>query len=149
MGTTKTPSIDNMVSLRISHLGMVQGTIARMSGFSASVKNFCVTITAAVLAITFQQRAPILLWAALAIIVVFCIMDTYYLALERRYRNLYEEVAARPIDLAQDLSLNAPYLYLRDYLGAVRSGSVDGFYMLLILGEGVLLVIAAQIAKPV
>lgn len=52
------PGPDKLVDLRIAHLNMIQGVISRMSGFSASAKNFCVTVSAAIIAVAFQKPVP-------------------------------------------------------------------------------------------
>lgn len=131
-----------MVDLRVAHLNMIQGVISRMSGFSAGVKNFCVTISAAVIAIAYQKQTPMLVYAVVAVVLIFCIMDTYYLGLERRYRELYEEVAARPFDQASKMSLKAQRLNFSTYFRALCSNSVAGFYILLLIAIVTLLTIA-------
>ncbi len=94
------PTTDKLVDLRVAHLNMIQSVISRMSGFSAVAKNFCVTINAAILGFAFQKQNSALMWAAVAVILIFYAMDTYYLALEKRFRALYEDVAARPFTTA-------------------------------------------------
>jgi hypothetical protein len=137
-----TASNEKLVDLRIAHLNMIQSVIGRMAGFSASVKNFCVTICAAIIAVAFQKQIPMLTGAALTVVFIFGVMDTYYLALERRYRDLYERVAARPVQEAEQMSLNAEQLNWVAYFQAARSISVLGFYALLLIGTVALLVVA-------
>jgi hypothetical protein len=145
MSTPTDPSSDKLVDLRIAHLNMIQGVISRMSGFSAGVKNFCVTISAGIIAVAYQKQIPMLGWAAVAVVVIFCIMDTYYLGLERRYRELYEDVAARPFDQASNMSLKAEHLNFSTCFRALRSNSVAGFYTLLLIGVVTLLIVANHV----
>lgn len=133
------PTPDKLVDLRVAHLNMIQGVIARMSGFSAAAKNFCVTINAAILGFAFQKQNPALIWAAAAVVLIFYAMDTYYLALEKRFRALYEAVAARPFADAAQLSLIPPKWCFSTTWKAARSLSVVGFYALLLLGVMLLL----------
>lgn len=100
-----TPGPDKIIDMKIAHLSMIQGVIARMSGFSANAKNFCVTIIAAIIAVAFDKDVPLLGYGAATIIMVFALMDTYYLSLERRFRNLYERSANTPADEAVNMSL--------------------------------------------
>ena len=139
------PTTDKLVDLRVAHLNIIQGVISRMSGFSAGVKNFCVTISAAIIAVAYQKQVPMLVWAGAAVVLIFCIMDTYYLGLEHRYRELYERVAARPFDRAPDMSLKAERLNLSTCFRALRSISVAGFYALLLIGVITLLTLANHV----
>lgn len=131
--------------LMIAHLSMIQGIIGRMSGFSASAKNFCITICAAIIAVGFQNGAPMLSWAALGVVVLFFLMDTYYLSLERRYREFYEEVTKRSADAEPDLSMKAERLTISHFAKAMGSVSVLPFYALLVASMLSLLYVAAHV----
>ena len=137
-------SEEHLSTVRLGHLNMIQGVISRISGFSANAKNFCITILAAIIGISFQYRLPLglLLPAATFIVVVFGALDTYYLAQERRFRDLYNDVAARPLANALQLELNPGKLVLRKYFGALRSFSTGGYYTLLLIAAALLLIVA-------
>lgn len=145
MTNPRNPSPDKLVDLQIAHLNVIQGVIARMSGFSAGVKNFCVTISAGIIAVAYQKQIPMLIGAAIAVVLIFFLMDGYYLALEKRYRQLYEEVAKRPLGQASDMGLKAQQLDFSTYFSAARSISVAGFYALLLCGVVLLLTIANHV----
>lgn len=138
------PSEEHLSTVRLGHLNMIQGVISRISGYSANAKNFCITVLAAIIGISFQYRLPLglLLPAATFIVVVFGALDTYYLAQERRFRDLYSDVAARPLADALQLDLNPGKLVFRKYFGALRSFSTGGYYALLLIAAGLLLVVA-------
>lgn len=140
-----TPGPDKLVDLRIAHLNMIQGVISRMSGFSASAKNFCVTVSAAIIAVAFQKPVPWLAGAALMVLVLLALMDSYYLSLERRYRTHYEDVAARPYDAVADMSLKSERLTLKCFGGSIVSVSVFPFYLLLMVSMGGLLYLANHV----
>lgn len=142
MTTSKDPTTDKLVDLQIAHLNLIQGVITRMSSFSAGVKNFCVTISVGIIAVAYQKQLPMLTCAAFAVVLIFCLMDTYYLSLEKRYRELYEQVAKRPIGQAYDMSLEARRIDFPTYFSSLRSISVAGFYVLLLIAVQVLLTIA-------
>jgi hypothetical protein len=139
------PSPDKRVDLRIAHLNMIQGAISRMSGFSASAKNFCITVSAAIIAVAFQKPVPWLGGAALMVLVLFCLMDAYYLSLERRYRAHYEDVASRDYDVVPDMSLTAGSLTWKGIVGSIVSMSVFPFYLLLMASMGGLLYLASHV----
>ena len=133
------------VDLKIAHLNMIQGVIGRMSGFSANAKNFCITICAAIIAVGFQNRSPMLNWAALGVIALFFLMDTYYLSLERRYRDFYEQVTKRPPEAEPNMSLRADPLTLSHFGKAMGSVSVLPFYALLMASMLGLLYVATHV----
>ena len=72
-----------------AHLGMTQSVIQRMASNSASCKAWCITLVSAVLVIVADKGKP--QYALIAIIpaFLFLILDTYYLALERMFRQSY------------------------------------------------------------
>jgi hypothetical protein len=146
------PSSEKLVDLRIAHLNMIQGIISRMSAFSASAKNFCITIIAAVVTISLDKGISVSGWAPVSVILIFLLVDAYYLALEKRYRALYEQVARRPLSDATQLGLTAENPGLSTYFTAARSPSVGGFYTLLLIGVAFLLFIGDRVepkaAKP-
>lgn len=79
---------------KTKHLEMIQGIINRLSGKSTSVKGWCITLISALL--IFSERSKefriyFILIIALPLI-SFYFLDTFYLIMERRYRDLYEEV---------------------------------------------------------
>ena len=79
---------------KTKHLEMIQGIINRLSGKSTSVKGWCITLISALL--IFSERSKefriyFILIIALPLI-SFYFLDTFYLIMERRYRQLYEEV---------------------------------------------------------
>jgi hypothetical protein len=127
---------------------MIQGVIGRMSGFSASAKNFCITICAAIIAVGFQNRSPLLNWAALGVVVLFFLMDSYYLSLERRYRDFYEQVTKRTPEPEPNMSLKAGPLTFSDFGKAMTSVSVLPFYALLMASMVGLLYVATHVQHP-
>jgi len=127
-------SDDKLADLRVAHLNIVQGIISRISGFSANAKNFCITITAALVAVMFDKELPELAWAGLAVIVVFLFIDSYYLGLERQYRNLYKDICAAPLACAADLGISVKPLGPAGILSPAKSISVWPFYAALLAG---------------
>ena len=71
------------------HLTMMQGIITRMAENSRSCKLWCVTLVAAVLVLVARTEQPHYALLALLPAILFLILDTYYLALERAFRDSY------------------------------------------------------------
>lgn len=118
---------ENLVALRVAHLGMIQGVITRMSGFSATAKTFTITILAGLAAISLQADAEELGVIAMLAALTMSLVDTYYMTLEVRFRRLYSEVAARDLDLAADLQIS-PSIMPGDTWKAIKSKSNWLFY---------------------
>jgi len=78
----------------IEHLKLIQTVITRMAGNSFLIKGWTVTLVAGLSAIAKAQTEAGIAWIAAVVVVVFALLDAFYLALERAYRRLYEQVAA-------------------------------------------------------
>jgi len=118
---------ESLVAMRIGHLGMIQGVITRMSGFSASAKTFTITILAGLAAISLQADTIQLGVIAMMAAVILFSIDTYYMTLEVRFRTLYDQVAARDLDQATDLGI-APIVLPGDKTKAISGKSSWLFY---------------------
>lgn len=78
---------------RIKHLEFIQTTINRMASNSAMYKGWALTVNAALVALSaddFPARKSLLIIAAI-ITFGFSCFDTYYLMIEKKYRELYNE----------------------------------------------------------
>lgn len=138
---------DSLVQMRVAHLSMIQSIIARLSGFSANAKTFCITILAALVAVAFQKPVPELIWAGIAVPFVFASLDAYYLALEKQFRRMYASVCSSPIDQAANLSIVRTKLRLREFATAFFSPSIIWVHLPLLLGVCSLLYLASGIAS--
>ena len=119
---------ENNVALRVAHLGMIQGAITRMSGFSASAKTFTITILAGLAAISLQADAAQLGVIAMTATIVLASTDAYYMTMELRFRALYDEVVARDLDHAADLAIT-PLKQSGDVKRAINSTPSKLFYI--------------------
>jgi hypothetical protein len=119
---------DNKVAFKIAHLNMIQGAIARMSGFSASAKTFTVTILAGLAAVSLQADKAQLGMIAMLTTIVLGVIDVYYMTLELRFRAFYEHVENRNLDLAEDLAIK-PLKQPGDIMRALNSKSTKLFYL--------------------
>lgn len=116
-----------------THLGIIQNVIQRMSTNSTNCKAWCVTLVAAVLVIVADKGKPDYAWIALLPTVVFLALDAYYLALEKGFRNSYNQFVSklRAGSLTeQDLYSVMPVGNMSKLqIEAVKSFSVWGFYI--------------------
>ncbi|HGE6026818.1 TPA: hypothetical protein ACGGR8_003781, partial [Vibrio cholerae] len=82
--TEESPSVQ-------AHLTMLQNIIQRMASNSSSCKSWCITLVSAVLVIVADKGKPDYAWIALLPTVIFACLDTYYLALEKSFRETYNK----------------------------------------------------------
>ena len=78
-----------------AHLTILQGIIQRMTDNSRACKTWCITLVSAVLILVARQGASDLLLLAGVPLLLFLLLDTYYLALERCFRRSYEAFVAK------------------------------------------------------
>lgn len=120
-----------------THLGIIQNVIQRMSANSASSKAWCVSLVAAVLVIVADKGKPDYAYIALLPILLFGALDTYYLALEKAFRNSYNRFISKlhRQELREDdlysVEPHGDMSYLQ--IEAVKSFSVWGFYLSLVI----------------
>ena len=91
---------------RISYLQMIQGVIDRMATSSAIFKGFSATIVTGVSVVSLVDVNTWILILSFFPMIVFMILDIYYLRLERQYRFLYEKI--RLDEWTTDFKLDPP-----------------------------------------
>ena len=77
---------------RREHLTMIQGAISRMSSNSFLTRGWAVTIFAGLYTLYATNGNDLLLVVIAGIVCIFWLMDSYYLGLERAYRDLFDTV---------------------------------------------------------
>ena len=120
-----------------THLGILQNVIQRMAANSSSCKAWCVTLVSAVLVIIADKKNPDYAYIALLPIVIFAALDAYYLALEKAFRNSYNDFISKlhkktltEVDLySVSPKGNTSTLQLE----SLKSFSIWGFYISLVL----------------
>jgi len=72
-----------------SYLAFLQNVISRMASNSAGSKTWCVALVSAILVVIADKDIPSLVWVAIIPILLFMMLDTYYLSLEQGFRDRY------------------------------------------------------------
>jgi len=72
-----------------SYLNILQGIITRMATNSASCKAWCVSLVSAILVVIADKNKPNYAWITLIPILLFFLLDSYYLGQERSFREIY------------------------------------------------------------
>jgi hypothetical protein len=112
------------------HLKLIQDVISRMAGNSFLLKGWSVSLVAGLSALSKAQSDRSFAWIALGVVVMFAVLDAYYLALERAYRELYDNAIEGK---AKDWSL-AVGLGIGDVPSALFSTAVLPLYGVLAAG---------------
>ncbi len=121
-----------------THLTILQDVIQRMAGNSASCKNWCIVLVAAILVLVARSGAPAYALLALIPAAFFLFLDAYYLALEQVFRNSYNAFVHKlhsvgAVELS-DLYVVRPVGPVnKQMLVSLRSMSVWPFYLALVV----------------
>lgn len=77
----------------LEHLKLIQAVITRLAGNSFVLKGWAVTLVTGLAALAKADGNDDIAWISLGVLVVFALLDAYYLALERMFRRFYEQQA--------------------------------------------------------
>lgn len=80
---------------KLKHLEFLQLTITRMNVNSFLLKGWTITLVAALFALAAKDANSNYVMIAYVVIPSFWVLDGYFLSIERRYRDLYNEVAKK------------------------------------------------------
>ena len=132
---------------KIAYLQMIQEPIGRMSTASAIFKGFSATIVSGIAALNYCDINITVLWLSFAPVVLFAILDIYYIQLEKKYRYLYEQVRnnKHEIDFSMEITKDnkAAKARIKDCL---KSPSIWIFYPAMII---ILLIVMNMKSKGV
>src|ERR1039458_2620376 len=74
------------------HLEMIQGIINRMASNLFYLKGWTITLIAALFALAAKDANPKYIFVAYFPVIIFWVLDGYFLSQERRFRALYDDV---------------------------------------------------------
>lgn len=125
---------------KIKHLEFIQSIINRMAGNSFIMKGWAITLVAALFALSSKDANKNYIVIAFLPVIIFWILDGYFLSRERAFRCLYDKV--RTLDEKEiDFSLDISHLKGRknNWFLSIFSHTVIFFYASLV---GVMLIIS-------
>lgn len=122
---------------KFKHLDFIQGVINRLGSNSFQVKAWTVTLVAALFALASSKDADAkfeLIAVAFLPVILFWILDGYFLWQERLFREVYKEVAAKKDDSEIDFKMNVmPHNKGRNtWISSIFSKTLNIFYGALI-----------------
>lgn len=133
---------DKLAELKVKHLEMVQAVVARMSTHTATLKNYCITVTTAVCGFAITLQRPLVALLALLPVVTFALLDAQYLRVERRFRALFDRIRSDDWETLPSFEINLKTAPEVAYAGVLRSWSIISFYAPLALGVVIVVFIA-------
>lgn len=107
---------------KLGYLNLIQANISRMAGNSALMKGFSATIVATVLAMSLDEANWQYILITIIPMLIFALVDAYYLGFERKYRNLYNLVSAGKLN-AHMYSLNLEDAYFKPHFAEINKGT--------------------------
>ncbi|MXX08269.1 MAG: hypothetical protein F4Z67_01245 [Synechococcus sp. SB0667_bin_8] len=115
---------------KLKHLELIQGVINRLAGDSARLKNWSVTLVAALFVLLARADRAEYIHVVFVSILAFWILDGYFLCQERLFRALYHHVCF--LDVSEiDFSMHVSQFrmgWTRTQAGAMFSATLIGFY---------------------
>lgn len=120
-----------------AHLGITQAVIQRMASNSASCKAWCITLVSAILVVVADKGKPDYALLAFIPTFLFLVLDTYYLALEKMFRQSYndfiEKLHQKKV-VSSDLYAVMPSgKMLETFFDSLISFSIWPFYIMLLI----------------
>lgn len=114
---------------KIAYLQMIQEPIGRMSTASAIFKGFAATIVAGIAALSYCDVNTYILGLSFVPVLLFALLDIYYLQLEKKYRYLYEQVRTdeHEVDFSMKLTKDNKSAKAR-VIDCIKSLSIWLFY---------------------
>ena len=125
----------NKKEVNVEHLQMIEGVINRLAGNSASMKGWFLAVITALGGFSVSNNCGLFLWIAVAFGIAFWILDSYYLALERCFRKLYNDVAKENKNIIPfSMDVSKYNIGKKCVVSAMFSPSTGWFYPPIIIG---------------
>jgi hypothetical protein len=119
-----------------AHSAIIQSVIGRMAANSSACKGWCIALVSAILVVVADKGRPEYALIALIPASLFLLLDAYYLSLERRFRNSYNDFITKlhkgklSSDDLFDVGPEGPGV--KAFLTSLVSFSVWPFYLALV-----------------
>lgn len=121
-----------MNSNKIKQLEFIQQVINRLANNSFLIKGWSITLVAALATLSSGTKDQYLIIAYLPVI-IFCLLDTYYLYQERLYREHYERIRIKKErDIDFSMKITRELLQKISYFDVLISTAILPFYLVVI-----------------
>ncbi|WP_420591844.1 hypothetical protein [Bacterioplanoides sp.] len=102
-----------MSDKKMKHLEFIQNVISRMNSNSFLIKGWSITLVSALFALAAKDANINYVLISYFVIPVFWLLDGFFIATERQYRELYNEVREKD-EASIDFDMNASKFNVRD-----------------------------------
>lgn len=128
---------------QIKHLEFTQNVITRMNSNSFQIKGWAITVVSAFLALYASNKNEVYIFIAIIPTILFGLLDTYYLQLERKFRLIYHNIIdpainVTPFNMSLDQLNNNKMNEETTFFSVMKSPSILYLYLsiciLLLLG---------------
>lgn len=132
---------------RRQHLSLVQSVIARMAQSSANIKSWLLPVVTTAYGYAFTKSTVAVAILGIVATLVFGLLDIGYLRTERKYRSLYERIAANdptvlPYSLNYVTEKDTRKTAFLEHCSTMMAWAIWPFYVVLILTGLVAVVVA-------
>ena len=110
------------------HLEFIQDVINRLSSNTFLFKGWSITIIVAVFTAIVTTQNYNLVWLNLGAVLIFWLIDAYYLMLEQAYRKLYNEVTDTDVEKIDYKMSVKQFVGISAWLAAFRRPGLLMFY---------------------
>ena len=120
---------------KIEHLKMIQSIIDRMGNNSFMLKGWGIGVMIAIFAFAGKGKAAESVLFTIIPLIIFWLLDSYYLFLERKYRLLYDDVRTKDeaeIDFSMnpnDVKIKISEVNKKSYFACAFSKTILLFYI--------------------
>jgi hypothetical protein len=111
----------------VEHLRLIETVTGRMAANSFLIKGWTVTLVAGLNAFASAKTNHSFAWIAVGVVIVFAVLDAFYLALERAYRDLYRRAIHEPPEV-KDWELEV-HVGLREVLETFEAFAIFPLYV--------------------
>jgi hypothetical protein len=118
-------------TLRLSQLGHLNGIIERLARNSFTIKGWAVTVASGFFGFAVKDAKPAVALVGLIPILIFWVTDSYYLAQERHFRQLYNSALHQ--DQKGSLQITGVKVGWSDWVATMTIPVVAGLYVALLL----------------
>ena len=117
-----------------SYLNILQSVTSRMASNSAGCKSWCITLTSAIIVLLINSDKQQYVYVAFIPIIMFMLLDCYYLAMEKSFRAKYNAFIQKLHEnqaTKSDLFVVSPEKAIEssDLIESIKSISVYPFYL--------------------
>jgi hypothetical protein len=126
---------EKLADMRVKHLEMLQTVVSRMSGYGASFKSYCITVTTAVIGFALTLHRPSVVALALLPISFFALADAQYLRVERQLRGTFDLVRKQDWAATPSFEIDLRKAPAESLFRCLTSWSIASFYGALAIAD--------------